>query len=62
LRKHKGVVRRLVDKGIALGKGKLTVQRGSFLLPLLTATLSALTSLIQVWTCYQDVARITRVL
>jgi hypothetical protein len=47
LRKHKTVRRRLVDSGVALHTKKLTVQRGGFLLPLLTAALSALPSLIQ---------------
>jgi len=48
LRKHKNVQRRLVDKGIAIRKKKkLIVQRGGFLLPLLTAALSALLILIQ---------------
>lgn len=47
LRKHKTVLRRLFDKGIGLRKKrKLIVQRGVFLLPLLTAALSALPSLI----------------
>jgi len=40
LRKQKTVQRCLVDKGIALGKRKLIVQRGGFLLTLLTAALS----------------------
>ena len=48
LRKHKSVLRRLVDKGIAVVKNrKLIVQKGGFLPPLLTAVLSALTSLIR---------------
>jgi hypothetical protein len=48
LRKHKTVLRRLVDIGVALHKKmKLIMQRGGFLLPLLTAALSALPSLIQ---------------
>jgi len=45
LRKLKIFLRRLVDKGIALGrKKKLIVQRDGFLLPLITAVLSALPS------------------
>ena len=48
LRKHKAVLRHLVDKRIALGKKReLIVQRGGFLLPLLTAVLSALPSIIR---------------
>ena len=48
LRKHKSVLRRLVDSGIALRrKRKLIVPREGFLHPLLTAALSALPSLIQ---------------
>ena len=44
-RLHKAVLRHLVDKRIALGKKrKLIVQRGDFLLPLLTAALSALST------------------
>jgi hypothetical protein len=46
LRKHKIVIRELVDKGIAFGKKK-KLQRGGFLLPLLTAAFSVLPSLIQ---------------
>jgi len=48
LRKHKTVLRHIVDSGVTLHKKKkLIVQRGEFLLPLLTAALSALPSLIQ---------------
>jgi hypothetical protein len=45
LRKHKGALRRMVDREVALKK-KLVVQRGGFLIPLLTAALSALPSLL----------------
>jgi hypothetical protein len=48
LRKHKTVLRRLVDRGDALRKKrKLIVQRGGLLLPLLTEALSALISFIR---------------
>jgi hypothetical protein len=47
LRKHKGALRRMVDREVALKKKKkLIVQRGGFLIPLLTAALSALPSLL----------------
>jgi len=47
LRKNRTVLRHLVNKDIALGKKmKLILQTGGFLLPLMTATLSALPSLI----------------
>ena len=53
LRKHKAFQRRLIENGIVLGKKKaLIVQRGGFLLTLLTAALSALPSIIHVYTCY----------
>jgi hypothetical protein len=48
LRKHKTVKRRLLGSGSSLGKKRnLIVQRGGILLPLLTAALSALPSLIR---------------
>lgn len=48
LRKNKTLLRRLVDKGVALAKKrKVIVQREGFLLPLLMAALSALPSIIQ---------------
>ena len=42
LRKHKAVLRKLVDKRVPLpGKKKVIFQRGGFLLPLLSAVLPA---------------------
>ena len=47
LRKHKNFLERMVDKRIALSKNRNPiVQQGVFLLPLMTAALSALPSLI----------------
>ena len=47
LRKHKNVLRKVVDKRVSLsGKKKVIVQRGGFLLPLLSAVLPALATLI----------------
>ena len=47
LRKHKNVLRKVVDKRVSLsGKKKAIVQRGGFLLPLLSAVLPALATLI----------------
>jgi hypothetical protein len=46
LRKHKGSLRRTIDRGIALKKRKQMVKRGEFLIPLLTAALSALLNLL----------------
>ena len=47
LRKHKNVLRKVVDKRVPLsGKKKAIVQRGGFLLPLLSAVLPALATLI----------------
>jgi len=49
LNKHRLALRRLVDKRIPLqGKKMLNVQRGGFLLPLLTAILPTLASVIAV--------------
>ena len=47
LRKHKAVLRKVADKRVPIsGKKKLIVQRGGFLLPLLSAVLPALDTLI----------------
>ena len=47
LRKHKAVLRKVADKRVPIsGKKKLIVQRGGFLLPLLSAVLPALATLI----------------
>jgi hypothetical protein len=47
LRKQKNVLRKVVDKRVPIsGKKKLIVQRGGFLLPLLSAVLPALATLI----------------
>ena len=47
LRKHKNVLRKVVDKRVPLlGKKKVIVQREGFLLPLLSAVLPALATLI----------------
>ena len=47
LRKHRTVLRKVADKRVhLLGKKKLIVQRGGFLLPLLSAVLPALATLI----------------
>ena len=46
LRKHRVLLRRLSDRRVPLtSKKRLIVQRGGFLLPLLTAVLSGLTNL-----------------
>jgi hypothetical protein len=45
LKKHKGVLRKVADKRVPLSfKKRLIVQKGGFLLPLLTAVLPALAS------------------
>ena len=47
LRKHKAVLRKVADRRVPIsGKKKLIVQRGGFLLPLLSAVLPALATLI----------------
>ena len=47
LRKHWTVLRKVADKRVPIsGKKKLIVQRGGFLLPLLSAVLPALATLI----------------
>ena len=47
LRKHKNILRKVVDKRVPLsGKKKVIVQRRGFLLPLLSAVLPALAPLI----------------
>ena len=47
LRKHRAVLRKVADKRVPLlGKKKLIVPRGGFLLPLLRAVLPAIDSLI----------------
>ena len=46
LRKHKAVLRKVTDKRVSISGKKLTVQRGGFLLPLLSAVLPALATLI----------------
>lgn len=48
LGKHKEVLRRLVNKKVSLSsKRRLVVQKGGFLIPLLSAVLTGLTSLIR---------------
>ena len=47
LRKHRAVLRKVADKGVPIsGKKRLIVQRGGFLLPLLSAVIPALASYI----------------
>ena len=46
LRKHKNVLRKVVDKRVPILSKKVIVQRGGFLLPLLSAVLPALATLI----------------
>ena len=47
LRKHKAALRKVADKRVPFSrKKKLIVERGGFLLPLLSAVLSTITSLI----------------
>src|SRR5215510_16539732 len=47
LRKHRGVLRKIADKSVSIvNKRKIIVQRGGFLLPLLSAVLPVLASLV----------------
>ena len=46
LRKHKAVLRKVADKRVPISGKKLIVQRRGFLLPLLSAVLPALATLI----------------
>jgi len=46
LQKHKAALRKISDRRVPLSKKKLIVQRGGFLVPLLSAILSTLASLI----------------
>jgi hypothetical protein len=48
LRKHKKILRRLIDRSEKISsKRKHIIQKGGFLIPLLSAVLSGLTSLIR---------------
>jgi hypothetical protein len=48
LRKHKNILRRLIDRSEKIStKKKRIIQKGGFLIPLLSAVLSGLTSLIR---------------
>jgi len=47
LRKHRGLLRKIADKSVSSAKKrKIIVQRGGFLLPLLSAVLPVLASLV----------------
>ena|SRR5215469_12920445 len=47
LRKHRGLLRKIADRGVSINKKrKIIVQRGGFLLPLLSAVLPFIASLV----------------